>query len=187
MPRKLSGWHARLEACPRVIREWDVWLRELNGHLENYINQGIFWSSEIEEDLQKNYKTLHRLRHWPCARLPRVEKQRKAFAERDWQKSRSEEKLKWFDALRWPYNRLTKVEKRGDLIFWVGPVLGSRKQNEAEAVPWRLYLVLVCASQPSSTFSLTLPRHVFRVITGKKETYYIFVYGYIVFFYMQHN
>ena len=79
-----------------------------------------------------------------------------------------------------------KIEKRIETkmiqCFEIAMYQFRESRTEKKRFTEDLYLAPVCASQPSSTFSLTLPIHTFRVIKGKEKRQIIFLYISVVVF-----
>ena len=75
--RKLRGWHARKEACPRTTRWREVRPLRYRERPEDYINRRKFWPHRMKKDrefLQKNrtvaYVYVHFNYLWPSLTLP---------------------------------------------------------------------------------------------------------------------
>ena len=117
-----------------------------------------------DEDQHKIYKTLYRSRCWHCARLPRVERKRKAWAVRDSQK-----------------------EKRGEtkMIWYVEIMLDIAKAEQWRSISLKIRIwpyMFISAVFDSLSLSLSLSFRQFRVIKGKEKSLNKFLYFSVIVF-----
>ena len=95
--------------------------------------------------------------------------------------------------LWWEWRRTKEDRRSGDYLkFWLGPVSGLQKQNEAKkkkktsvfAEKNSTVAYVSMQTQPSSSLCIIPLFHRFRNKRKRKEAYYIFIHEHCVFFFL---